>query len=265
MRCRWLGWAGVEIEHDGETILIDSVADPAATYAALGEAAANVAFPEVVPGRAGAGAALLTHLHRDHADAAALADALTVGAPVLYPAEPEGSGRGGPGVAQARSELSESGLRLEPIDPWGEHCIGPFTVTALPAADGLGDAQVSWAVQAGGHRILHCGDTMFHGWWWRLAQVAGPFDVAFLPINGAVIDFPWRQPASPLAAMLTPEQAVVAARALGAARVVPIHFGAFAIAPHYRPVVDAPAMFAGLATSAGVAVSLLEVGDWIEV
>ena len=76
------------------------------------------------------------------------------------------------------------------LDPWQTVTVGPFTVTALPAADGTGDPQVSWAVEAGGRRIVHGGDTMFHGWWWRAAQAAGPFDAAFLPINGAVLTSP---------------------------------------------------------------------------
>ena len=39
MKVRWLGWAGVEIEADGAAVVIDPLADPGATFAALGERA----------------------------------------------------------------------------------------------------------------------------------------------------------------------------------------------------------------------------------
>ncbi len=74
MRIRWLGWAGVEIEADGVTVVIDPLADPGATFAPLGEEASRVTLPTVVPPQAGAAVAgLVSHLHRDHADAGALA------------------------------------------------------------------------------------------------------------------------------------------------------------------------------------------------
>ena len=48
MRVRWLGWAGAEYEHDGETVVVDPLADPAATFAGFGAAASDVELPEVV-------------------------------------------------------------------------------------------------------------------------------------------------------------------------------------------------------------------------
>src|SRR5687767_8971724 len=88
---RSLGWAGFEIEAGGCTVVVDALADPAATFAALGEGAAGAALPAVVPAAGtGALAGLLTHLHRDHADAGALTAALADGAPVFEPAWPGG-------------------------------------------------------------------------------------------------------------------------------------------------------------------------------
>ncbi len=53
MDTRWLGWAGVEIEHEGETVVIDPLGDPAGTFAAFGDAARDVELPSVVPAAAG--------------------------------------------------------------------------------------------------------------------------------------------------------------------------------------------------------------------
>ncbi len=58
---------------------------------------------------------------------------------------------------------------------------GPFTTAAVPAVDGIGDPQVSWAVEAGGKRVIHLGDSVFHGYWWRAAHRYGPFDAVLPP------------------------------------------------------------------------------------
>src|SRR5256885_673325 len=81
---------------------------------------------------------------------------------------------------------------------------GPFTVTAVPAVDGSGDPQVSWLIEVDGKRVLHLGDTMWHGWWWRISERYGPPDILLAPINGARLNLPHRQPASPLGAALDP-------------------------------------------------------------
>ena len=81
----------------------------------------------------------------------------------------------------------------------------------MPAVDGFGHPQLSWVVEADGTRIIHAGDTLFHGGWWLIAMRCGPIDVAFLPVNGAVADLPDRQPPSPLMACMDPRQAATAA------------------------------------------------------
>jgi L-ascorbate metabolism protein UlaG (beta-lactamase superfamily) len=157
-----------------------------------------------------------------------------------------------PGTQSQYTELVD---RLRLVDPWETTQIGPFTVTAVPAVDGLGEAQVSYAITADGKTVLHAGDTTFHGAWWRIAERVGPIDLALLPINGAVVNFPWLQPASPLPAALTPEQAVVAARALRAGTVGPIHYGGFDLEPFYASIVDAPERLHVAAQGAGLPVS----------
>ena len=240
MKVRWLGWAGVEVEAEGATVVIDPLSDPAATFAALGERAKAVEIPAVVSpeSRGGAVAGLVTHLHRDHTDAAALAEALAPDASVYEPLWPGGGDFENLGLAQANAELEQAGLRRATAEVWQSFDAGPFALTALPSVDGLGDPQVSWLVEAGGRRLLHLGDTIFHGYWWRMAKRHGPFDLVLAPINGAVVNFPHLQPPSPLAAAMEPEQAAIAAEALGAGTLVPIHYGGLEIDPYYLPVGD---------------------------
>ncbi len=268
MRCRWLGWAGVEVQSGEARLLIDPLINPGALYAAAPDLADQAELPELVDPTLGAPAvaALVTHLHRDHADAEALTGALAPHAPVHIPqAYPDAGARVEAGVAQARQELDAAGLRVAQTATWQRFDVGPFTVTALPAVDGTGEPQVAWAIEADGARVLHCGDTVFHGWWWRMARFAGPFDAVFVPINGAVVNFPWRQPPSPLPAVMTAEEAVVAASLLGAGTAVPMHYGGFDLEPFYRSAPDALPRFLAAAERDGVSVTALERGGVLDV
>lgn len=266
MNLTWLGWAGAELESDGATVVIDPLDDPAAVFAPLGDQAAGTPLPQVVAPRAGAAVAgLVTHLHRDHADARALATALAPTARVLEPRAGGGEGLEELALAQAEYELTAAGLDRAQVAPWESVTAGPFTLTALPAADGVGDPQVAWLVEAGGVRVLHLGDTMFHGYWWRMALRHGPFDVALVPVNGAVLDFPHRTPASPLPGALDPEQGAIAAELLGARLAIPIHAEGYEIDGVYQPVPDAAERFAAAAAGRGVPTRIMELGETLEV
>ena len=239
MLIRWLGWAGVEIQEQGERVVVDPLEDAGAVFAWMGESAGSLPRPRVMAPRPGALAGLVTHLHRDHADAAALATALAPGAPLYEPRGYGGNATEQLATAQADHELAAAELSRTPMAPWTSITIGPFVITALPAVDGTGDPQVSWLIEAGGVRVLHLGDTMFHGWWWRITERFGPPTVVLAPVNGARLSFPHRRPASPAPAVMDPEQAALAAELLGADRLVPIHYDGYAVPQIYEPVPDA--------------------------
>lgn len=266
MRLTWLGWAGAELQVGDATVVIDPLDDAGAVFAPLGERAANTPLPRVVPPSAGrAVAGLVTHLHRDHADAKALAAALAPAASVLEPPAGGGDALENLALAQAEHELGEAGLKRRRVAPWETTTAGPFTLTALPAADGVGEPQVAWLVEADGVRVLHLGDTMHHGYWWRMARRHGPFDVVLVPVNGAVVGFPHRRPASPLPVALDPDQAAIAAWILGARLAIPIHAEGYVIDGVYEPVPDAAQRFAAAAAERDVPVRVLDVGESIEI
>ena len=129
----------------------------------------------------------------------------------------------------------------------------------LPAADGLGDRQVSWVISAGGQRFIHCGDTVWHGAWRKWGAVYGPFDTAFLPINGAIQA---EEPPSEVPLSLTPEQAVDATILLGAKRLVPIHYG-FHVPGSYEEYPDAMKTLLSVAKRRDVTVEVITPGDWL--
>ncbi|ALU95994.1 MULTISPECIES: MBL fold metallo-hydrolase [Streptomyces] len=257
MRVRRLGWAGLEVEAGGQRLVIDYVRDISPLFTGW-KPGDQLAEPS---GKADA--ALVTHLHRDHTDASALAKVLAPGAPVLRPAPGHGDDVDNVTTLLAESELTAHGLAATVVDVWSVHEIGPFHVTAVPAVDGLGDPQVNWVVEADGQRLFHGGDTMFHGSWWLIARRFSPIDAAFLPANGPVVDAPHLQPPSPVLAALDPGQAAAAAEILDARYVVPIH---------YEP--EQPDKIAGyvevadpaeeLRGHAGPRARVLAVGEWLD-
>jgi L-ascorbate metabolism protein UlaG (beta-lactamase superfamily) len=238
MRITWLGWAGVEIEAQGERVVVDPLQEASAVFARLGERASAMPLPDVVSPQPGAVAGLLTHLHRDHADAVALGTALGPGASVHEPVDYGGEGLERLAIVQADQELAAAELVRDPAAVWRSATVAAFTLTALPAVDGTGDPQVSWLVEADDKRVLHLGDTMWHGWWWRIRERYGAPDVVLAPINGPRLTFPHRQPASSLPGAMEPEQAALAAELLEADRLVPIHYGGYELPGVYEPVGD---------------------------
>jgi L-ascorbate metabolism protein UlaG (beta-lactamase superfamily) len=257
MTVRRLGWAGLEVTAGDATLVVDVLEDPGSMAGFVGDARTPLPSPH----RTGAVAALVTHMHSDHADPPAIARVLAPGAPVLRPARADGGGLETAALQVAESHLAELGLTTREMEPWESVEAGPFTVTAVPAVDGFGDPQVSWVIEAGGRRILHAGDTLFHGSWWLIAGRHGPIDVAFLPVNGPVVDLPHRQPPSALVAAMDPGQAVTAARLLGAQAAVPIHYDTFHAPPVYAQVHKPAAAFARAGRDAGLPVTVLGTGE----
>jgi L-ascorbate metabolism protein UlaG (beta-lactamase superfamily) len=224
-------------------VLLDALGGVGSVRAFMGEPAE----PLVDVGRADA--ALITHLHPDHFDPATLSEQIGEGW-VACPAD----------TAQA---VAATGLRSRGVEPWERVELAGFGCTAVPAVDGLGDSQVSWVVADGDVRLIHCGDTLWHGQWWRIAARAGPFAVAFLCINGARIRFPNLAP-SGIEADLTPEQAAGAAAVLGAKLAVPIHYRLFDNPPAYEETRDAESRFVVAAAERHVRTRILEPGDTLE-
>ncbi len=260
IRLRRLGWAGIEIEYGGETLLIDYIQDTSHL--------AVIRSPdEPFPSCSNQGftsAALVTHLHTDHADPGALALALRNGAPIFRPTPAIGNEADLALTQHAEKEFDKYPLATLILGEWEERNVGPFRIFSAPAVDGFGDPQLSWIIECGGRGIIHAGDTLFHGYWWRIVNKFGPFDVAFLPINAPVIDFPPLQPMSPLEAVMTPEQAAIAAHILKARSVVPIHYGSLHKPPMYIETDNSVERLYDKLEGLGIELILHEPGIWFE-
>ena len=240
LRVERLTWAGIKLVAGDTTVLIDAMATD------IWQGAAPEKFV-AASSNTGRTYALITHTHNDHFDVGGLKSVL--------------GDRGY--VICARSiapYVASRGLRVIPADAHVPVFRGGFAFTAVPAEDGLGDDQVSWVVKTGERTLLHAGDTLWHGQWENIGRQYGPFDIAFLPINGARIA---RDPMPETPVVQTPLQALDAALLLGAETLVPIHFG-FSSPPGYVEVEQPLATLQRLAAKRDQAVRHMLPGDSLE-
>ncbi len=220
MRIQKLPWTGLRVEADNSRIAID----PLFTLEPGWGLPREPVYPLTDFGPVDA--VLVTHLHTDHFDPKAIARFYGEAIPVYVP---EGV------VNQAK----QSGLTAIGGTTVGKpFTIGSFTITPTYSVDGIGDVQNAYVVEAGGKRILHSGDTLWHGYWWKMRQTFGAFDAVFLPVNAAVIEFPGLTPPSGQPVVMSPEQAASAAVVLEAKQLVPIHYGTFDNPPWYAQTAD---------------------------
>lgn len=216
MQIQRLQWAGVMVKSRQASVMIDPM------YSSFSQRLFGENQEPFYPLEEFGNVDLIavTHLHSDHFDPEAIKKAFGDEIIVLVPVE-------GAEIARQKGLKNVRGVnREETVEHKG------MRVTAVHSSDGVGDPQVAWVVEADGRRIIHCGDTLWHGQWWNIARQLGPFDAACLPVNGAVIEEPGAV-ASGQPICLTPEQAVAAASVLGAELLIPIHFGSFHNPPFY--------------------------------
>ncbi len=197
-----LTWAGIKMVHGDTTVFIDAVG----TDIWNGNAPGGLAPVTADTSRR---YALITHVHNDHFDPITLHSVLGERGYAIVP-------------ESEATYVASRGLKVIPAPMWEPVARGGFLFTAVPAVDGLGDKQVSWVITVDNKRFFHGGDTLWHGYWSTFGQLFGPFELTFMPVNGArVMQEP--MPESPVS--LTPTQAVDAALMLGAGEVIPIHYG----------------------------------------
>ena len=250
MKIQRLIWAGLKIECGDTTALVDAVTH----FGGWDEATQGpVTSVEIHTSHC---AALITHGHDDHYDRRAVQQA--VGDSGLLVCEE------GTAISVSNAPFTVWKVRLyEPVLlPWTVSRPVDLVAFAVPAADGFAASQVSWVIDGGGKRIIHCGDTAWHSHWWNIARAYGPFDAAFLPINGVTYDR-GRLTGSRVPFTLTPDQAATAAHLLRARLAIPIHYETFTD-DHYIEYPKAEATFLKEAKTRGVETRLVEPGAWLE-
>lgn len=243
LRVRRLGWAGVEVRLGTTTLLIDALENVEALEPVLGKPKRPLPAVDVPPGTH----SLITHLHPDHYDRKLmlrLARSGTVGCHTPISAD-----------------LARDGITAVSQEIGRPRQIGGLTVTPVASLDwrGTDSDQVAWVVEGGGRRIIHCGDTMWHGNWWQIARDHGPFDIAFVPVNGVIAKFEGYEANVPVT--MTPEQAVEAAASLQAKAFCAIHYELFHNPPVYVEQDDIAQRLLRAAEGRGITPLLMTDGE----
>jgi len=235
-----LSWAGVRIQTDRSTVFFD----PWTNASIWG----GVWKQEIVPVEVVTPARFvcLTHMHNDHFDPATLRKIFPEIRGAVLCAE------------EAVASVAALGVPVRAVKLNEAKALNEWLFTPVPAVDGLGDPQVSWIAEVRGLKFIHCGDTLWHGYLRHIGRQHGPFDVAFLPINGPRL--PALQPSVSVPAVLTPEQAVEAGILLRAKLVVPIHYGLNSPGD-YEEYPNAEKTFLEAADRRGVKVRIVKPGE----
>lgn len=236
MKIQRLSWAGIKIQSGATTLFVD--------------ASVSEGDPKLVS-ETESRHAIITHHHGDHYDSDALQSVLKDNSWLIYNQDIA------PFIDSKKFRPQTSKL-YEPV--FISRGTGDLVAIAVPAADGFGHPQVSWVIKGGGKTIIHCGDTLWHGHWWDIARSYGPFDIAFLPING-FRQIAGRYTDSGIPMSLTPFQAVAAAKLLGAKKACPIHYGRSDT--NYIEVPEPEKNFLQFAADKNQGTILPKTGEWL--
>ena len=240
-----LPWAGVLLRTDNFTLTIDPLAkDPIGSdltlitkhWGACEEISADVI--------------LITHTRADHYDAEVLRKILKPDGVIVCAKESE-------------AKVQKDGFRTRSLDRYEGAALGSFYVSALPAVDGLGDPRISFFIELDAIRMIHCGDTLWHGYWYKWATDYGPLTVTFVPISGALVQVPGVS-ATNVPVVMTPMQAAAAADILCAQLVIPTHYGCRAHANGFQEQSNALEEFEREARRRNLNYRVLELGEEIE-
>ncbi len=165
---------------------------------------------------------LLSHNHYDHCDLRVLRLLDQRNHPRVV--TPIGNGR----------LLRSAGIaQVEEIDWWETTSAGPLPITLTPSqhfsARSMFDRNSAlWGgflIEAGGHRILHAGDSGYGPHFREIATRLGPIDLALLPIGAYEPRWFMKD------IHMNPAEAVQAHFDLAARRSVAMHFGTFQLTP----------------------------------
>ncbi len=248
----WIGHATFLVRMDGVTFLTDPMfskrASPVGFAGPKRHAPPGVPLDALPP----IDFATISHDHYDHADTASIAALAARGTRFIV-------GRGmGDLVHAAGGEAVE-------LDWWESTTVRSVQVHCVPAQhfsgrslfDGDRRLWAGFVVTGPTRRFYHAGDSGYFDGFRAIGERFGPIDLAAIPIgayepNAAIMRF----------VHLNPEEAVRAARDVGATTVVGMHWGTFDLTD--EPLDEPPRRFAAAGAAAGFApdrVWTLAVGE----
>jgi len=247
MKIQKLNWAGLKLECGNRAVLIDAVENFKPYFPVLGNPLTPIVnFTDDFK----VDYILFTHLHLDHFDVSVVDKCLKAEGKVI-------------GYKKHEKEiikLNRNFILLDNDESFEENGISFKSVYSL---DGIGEEQTAWIVSYKGISVFHGGDTIWHNQFWKIGKANKNINYAFLPINGAIVNFQIiGLEYSTVPASLTPEQAFNAAKLLHAEILVPIHYGKFATS-FYQPTNTSNDVLDYLSNLIDQPFQLLQDGDYL--
>lgn len=249
-RVTWFGHSACLLEVAGRKILFDPMfGQVPAPLPFLSTARFNPVLPIEPEALPHLDAIILSHDHYDHLDRGSILK--LIGKTDRFYA-PLGVG--------AHLELwGVDGNRIRELD-WGDSTgFADVSLFCMPARHFSGRALrdnsatlwASWVIKAGGRTIYFSGDSGYGPHFREIGRRHGPFDLALVECGQYDAHWP--------AIHMRAEEAVQAARELGAKLMIPIHWGAFALALHswYEPAQSVSEK----ARVAGMPVAIPRIGE----
>jgi len=144
------------------------------------------------------------------------------------------------GAGLARAFRRRGFHDVESMDWWEEATLGPLTISFVPAHHWSGRSLLranttlwgGWVVGDGRRKVYFAGDTAYGPCFKAIREVHPGIDVALMPVGA--YSPRWYNGTS----HVSPEEAVLAARDVGAKAMVPIHWGTFLLSgePVLEPI-----------------------------
>lgn len=222
LRVTWLGHSTTLVEIDGLRVLTDPIfSERAGPIRFLGPRRwfpSPIALAELPP----IDAVVISHDHYDHLDHRSIQALAGSSAVFIVPL--------GVGAHLAFWGIPES--RIVELDWWEATSVGALRIVATPARHASGrmliddDAKLwaGYALLGPQHRVYYSGDTGLFPAMRDIGARLGPFDLTMIEVGQYGSAWPdWH---------IGPEQAVMAHRLVNGRLLLPVHWGAFALAFH---------------------------------
>ena len=223
LRAFWVGHATAYIEIDGLRILTDPIFSEYASPVSLGPRRLHPA-PIALERLPKVDAVVISHDHYDHLDMRTVQHLASRGTIFFVPL----------GIGAHLERWGVPDTQIRELEWWQEETLNGVRIIATPSRHYSGrkglDANAtlwgSWSVIGHTHRIYFSGDTGYSDHFQTIGGKLGPFDLAFIKIGAYGPVQAW------VDIHMTAEDAVRAARDVGARHLFPVHWSTFNLQYH---------------------------------